>query len=118
MEADALILVTGGTGGLGRRVAPRLHEAGRRLRVLSRRAHASEEGVEYVVGDLAKDEGVEAAVEGAEAIVHCAGTRRMSEDVAQACHLVRAARRAGVTHLVNISVVGADRIPVVSAVDQ
>ncbi len=118
MRADGLILVTGGTGGLGRRVVPRLREAGREVRVLSRRAHDSTDGIEHVVGDLAKDEGVEAAVEGAEVVVHCAGSPRMSEDVAQAGNVVRAAERAGVRHVVNISVVGADRIPVVSGVDR
>jgi uncharacterized protein YbjT (DUF2867 family) len=118
MATDGLILVTGGTGGLGRRVVPRLREAGRQVRVLSRRAHDPAEGIEYVVGDLAKDEGVEAAVERAEIVVHCAGTPRMSEDLAQARNLVRAAQRAGVRHLVNISVVGADRIPVVGRVDR
>lgn len=38
--------------------------------------------------------------------------------MAQARNLVRAAQRAGVRHLLNISVVGADRIPVVSGVDR
>ena len=118
MRTDGLILVTGGTGGLGRRVVPRLREAGRQVRVLSRRAHDSPDGVEYLVGDLARDEGVDAAVAGAEVVVHCAGTPRMSEDVAQARNLVRAAQPAGVRHLVNISVVGADRIPVVGGVDR
>jgi uncharacterized protein YbjT (DUF2867 family) len=118
MSADGLIVVTGGTGGLGRRVVPRLLEAGRKVRVLSRRAHDSTDGIEYFVGDLAKDEGVEKAVDGAEVVVHCAGSPRMNEDVAQVRSLVRAAKPAGVHHLVNISVVGADRIPVVSAIDR
>jgi uncharacterized protein YbjT (DUF2867 family) len=118
MRADGLILVTGGTGGLGRRVVPRLREAGRKVRVFSRRAHDSTDGIEYVVGDLAKDEGVETAVASAEVVVHCAGSPRMNEDVAQVRNLVRAAAGAGVRHLVNISVVGADRIPVVSGVDR
>ena len=118
MRADGLILVTGGTGGLGRRVVPRLREAAREVRVLSRRAHDSTDGIEYVVGDLAKDERVEAAVDGAEVVVHCAGSPRMNEDVAQIRNVVRAGERAGVRHLVNISVVGADRIPVVSGVDR
>ena len=49
MRADGLILVTGGTGGLGRRVVPRLREAGREVRVLSRRTHDSTDGIEYVL---------------------------------------------------------------------
>jgi len=88
------------------------------VRVLSRRAHDSTPGCEYVVGDLANDEGVEAAVEGARVVLHCAASGRISEDSAQIRNLVRAADRAGVRHLVNISVVGADRIPVVSGVDR
>jgi len=118
MSADELILVTGGTGRLGRRVVPRLGEVGRAVRVLSRHIHDSTPGVEYVVGDLAKDEGVEAAVDGASVVLHCAASGKIGEDSAQIRHLVRAAERAGVEHLVNISVVGADRIPVVSGVDR
>ena len=54
--------------------------------------------------------------EGAEIIVHCAGSSKGDED--KALNLVREASRAGTRHLVYISVVGADRIPVVSAVDR
>ena len=118
MSWDGLILVTGGTGGLGRRVVPRLREAGREVRVLSRHAHDSTPGIEYVLGDLARDQRVEAAVEGAQVVVHCAASGKIGEDTAQIRNLVRAAERAGVQHLLNISVVGADRIPVVSGVDR
>jgi uncharacterized protein YbjT (DUF2867 family) len=99
-----LILVTGGTGRLGKRVVPRLADAGGQVRVLSRRAHESADGIEYVTGDLATDEGIGAAVAGAEIIVHCAG--RYKGDPEMAANLVRAASRAGARHLVNISVVG------------
>lgn len=116
--ATELILVTGGTGGLGRRVVARLRNAGRSVRVLSRGAHESTDGVEYVRGDLTKGEGVEAAVRAASIVVHCAATGKIKEDTAQAENLVRAAKDGGVRHLVNISVVGADRIPVKSAVDR
>ncbi len=118
MSVNELILVTGGTGRLGRRVVPRLREAGRKVRVLSRHVHDSSPGVEYVVGDLAKGEGIEAAVDGAQVVLHCAGSGKIGEDLAQIRHLVRAAEQAGVQHLVNISVVGADRIPVMSGVDR
>jgi uncharacterized protein YbjT (DUF2867 family) len=109
-------LVTGGTGTLGRLVVPRLREAGCKVRVLSRRSHDAEEGIEYVIGDLATGEGIEAAVDGAELIVHLAGSNKGDEDKAR--HLVPAASRTGARHLVYISVVGADRIPVVSGVDR
>jgi uncharacterized protein YbjT (DUF2867 family) len=115
-ERRGRILVTGGTGTLGRLLVARLRDAGRRVRVLSRRSREAEEGVEFVTGDLATGEGIEAAVEGAEIIVHCAGTSKGDED--KALNLVRAASRAGARHLVYISVVGADRVPVVSGVDR
>jgi uncharacterized protein YbjT (DUF2867 family) len=110
------ILVTGGTGTLGRHVVRRLHDAGSNVRVLSRRSHKSGDGIEFMTGDLATGEGIGPAVDGVEIIVHCAGSAKGDEDKAR--NLVRAALWAGVQHLVYISVVGADRIPVVSGVDR
>jgi uncharacterized protein YbjT (DUF2867 family) len=110
------ILVTGGTGTLGRHVVRRLWDAGCNVRVLSRRSHEAEDGIEFMTGDLATGEGIEAAVDGVAAIVHLAGSAKGDEDKAR--NLVRAASRAGAPHLVYISVVGAERIPVVSAVDR
>jgi uncharacterized protein YbjT (DUF2867 family) len=112
-------LVTGGTGTLGRLVVGRLREAGCEVRVLSRRGGESGkggQGIERVTGDLATGEGIDAAVERSEIIVHCAGSAKGDEEKAR--HLVGAAARAGVKHLVYISVVGADRIPVVSGIDR
>jgi uncharacterized protein YbjT (DUF2867 family) len=115
-ERNDRVLVTGGTGTLGRLVVGRLQEAGCRVRVLSRRSREAADGVELVTGDLATGEGVEAAVEGAEVIVHCAGSSKGDED--KALNLVRAASRAGAPHVVYISVVGADRVPVTSRIDR
>ena len=112
----SFILVTGGTGTLGRLVTPLLLDAGCRVRVLSRRGHESGDGIEFVTGDLATGDGIEAAVDGVETIVHCAGSTKGDEDKTR--NLVRAASRAGSPHLVYISVVGADRVPVVSGVDR
>jgi uncharacterized protein YbjT (DUF2867 family) len=112
----APILVTGGTGTLGRLVVAGLRDAGRDVRVLSRHPHEDTEGIEHVTGDLATGEGVDAAVAGTEVIVHCAGSAKGDGDKAR--HLAKAASRAGVRHLVNISVVGADRVPLSSAVDR
>jgi uncharacterized protein YbjT (DUF2867 family) len=110
------LLVTGGTGTLGRLVVPLLRDAGCQVRVLSRRVHDSADGVEYVAGDLDSGDGIEQATEGVETIVHCAGASKGDEVKART--LVRAASRAGTGHLVYISVVGAERIPVVSGVDR
>src|SRR5918997_1052280 len=110
------ILVTGGTGTLGRLVVRRLRDAGCDVRVLSRGSRVTEDGIEFMTGDLATGEGIEAAVDGAETIVHLAGSAKGDEDKAR--NLVRAASRAGAAHLVYISVVGADRIPIASRVDR
>ena len=103
------VLVTGGTGTLGRLVVPLLHDAGCKVRVLSRRSHESGDGMEYVTGDLLKDEGIEPAVDGAEIVLHLAGGPKGDDEATR--NLVRAASRAGVRHLVYISVIGADRVP-------
>jgi uncharacterized protein YbjT (DUF2867 family) len=96
-------LVTGGTGTLGRVLVERLREAGRPTRVLSRRR-----GEGHVVGDLATGEGVDAAVRGCDVVVHCATGRQDAETSAR---LVDAARRTGAPHVVYVSIVGIDRIP-------
>jgi uncharacterized protein YbjT (DUF2867 family) len=69
-----------------------------------------------VVADLSTGEGVDQALEGIEVVVHCAGSTKGDGDKAR--NLVRAAAQAHVRHLINISVVGADRLPVVSRVDR
>ena len=114
--AASRILVTGGTGTLGRLVVERLRGAGHDVRVLSRRGPEQRTDIEFVTGDLATGEGVEAAVKGAEIIIHCAGSAKGDEEKAR--HLVRAASQAGARHLVYISVVGADRIPMSGRIDR
>ncbi|GAA1894476.1 SDR family oxidoreductase [Asanoa iriomotensis] len=110
------ILVTGGTGTLGRHVVARLREKGADVRVLTRNPRPAADGVTYVVGDLATGAGADAAIEGVNTIVHCAGSQKGDE--VKARHLMAAAARAGVGHVVYISVVGADRVPVTSAIDR
>jgi uncharacterized protein YbjT (DUF2867 family) len=103
------ILVTGGTGTLGRRVVSRLRDAGREVRVLSRRGHDAEDGIQYVTADLATGAGVEPAVRGVATIVHCASSKKGDAEATR--NLVEAASAAGGTpHLVFVSIVGADRV--------
>ncbi|MBJ7599166.1 NAD(P)H-binding protein [Candidatus Nephthysia bennettiae] len=113
---DGPILVTGGTGTLGRLLVPRFQDDGCKIRVLSRRGREAREGIEFAIGDLGTGDGIQAAVDEAAVIVHCAGSAKGDED--KALSLVRAASRVGARHLVYISVVGADRVPVVSGVDR
>jgi uncharacterized protein YbjT (DUF2867 family) len=103
------ILVTGGTGTLGQQVVSRLRQAGRDVRVLSRRSRTSQDGLVFVTGDLATGEGLPAAVDGIATIVHCASNRK--GDVEATRNLVRAAARGKPPQLVYISIVGVDRFP-------
>jgi uncharacterized protein YbjT (DUF2867 family) len=110
------ILVTGGSGNLGRLVVPRLQQAGAAVRVLTRSDRPTAEGVELVRGDLATGAGVAEAVRGVATVVHLAGNAKGDGDLART--LIKAATTADRPHLVNISVVGAERVPVVSGVDR
>jgi uncharacterized protein YbjT (DUF2867 family) len=108
------ILVTGGSGTLGRRVVARLLAAGHEVRVLSRRPRptSTPPQVEWVVGELRSGEGLAAAVAGVGVIVHCASDPRTPRvDTDGTPNLLRAARAADTAHLVHISIVGVDRVP-------
>ncbi|MFE5740730.1 SDR family oxidoreductase [Streptomyces celluloflavus] len=108
----ATILVTGGTGRLGRALVDRLLGDGHDVRSLSRRPHTGVGRTRltaYAV-DLRDGTGLAAAVAGVDAIVHCA-TAPAGGDEEAAGRLIAAARSAGVPHLVYISIVGVDRIP-------
>jgi uncharacterized protein YbjT (DUF2867 family) len=98
------ILVTGGTGTLGRALLPALRAAGHQARVLSRRG-----GPGVVTGDLAGGVGVDDAVRGAGTILHLASRPR--HDTALTRTLLDAALRSGRPHLVFVSIVGVDRVP-------
>jgi uncharacterized protein YbjT (DUF2867 family) len=104
------ILVTGATGTLGRPLVRLLAGRGAGVRVLSRRPQPTPAPPhQWCTGDLRSGQGIEAAVAGAGTIIHCATGRG---DVAAARALLAAAQRAGRPHLVYISIVGIDQIPV------
>ncbi|SCG79371.1 Nucleoside-diphosphate-sugar epimerase [Micromonospora echinaurantiaca] len=108
------VLVTGAGGRLGRAVLPRLLDAGHTVRATSRRPR-TDAAVEWVVADLATGHGVAAAVGGVAAVLHLASSpnRRTHQiDVLGTRELVRAAGAAGVGHLVYVSIVGVDRVPI------
>lgn len=101
------VLVTGGTGVLGRHVVSDLRDQGHEVRVLSRRAGAGTHQ-----GDLATGEGLDSALAGVELVVHAASaTPGGRTDLGQTRHLLDAAGRLGVRHLLYISIVGIDSIP-------
>ncbi|MFF2547512.1 SDR family oxidoreductase [Kitasatospora sp. NPDC058063] len=105
------VLVTGATGTLGREVVRLLVARGVAVRGLSRRVRDGGDGVEWAVGDLVSGAGIAEAMAGVEVVVDCATTQKKA-DLAGVRTLVARAREAGVRHLVYVSIVGIDRVPI------
>lgn len=102
------ILVTGGTGSLGRLVVASLQSAGIEPRVLSRSGRPGTVG-----GDLLTGEGLDEAVRGVDTVIHCASNplrNARQTDVEGTKRLLGAAMGVGVSHIVYISIVGIDRL--------
>jgi uncharacterized protein YbjT (DUF2867 family) len=110
---DERILVTGGTGVLGRPVVARLLATGHEgVRAMSRRPRPADGGPEWATADLQSGQGVDAAVAGVGTIIHCAGFKGRKAEIETVGTLIRSALRAEkAPHLVYISIVGIDRIP-------
>lgn len=108
----ATVLVTGGTGTLGRVVVPLLLGAGHDVRVLSRQSSPRlPDGVVARQGDVLTGAGVETAVAGCAVVIHAASNprRRVREtEEAGARQVAAAAKQAG-AHLLYVSIVGVDR---------
>lgn len=108
------VLVTGGTGVLGRAVVADLLGRGHRVRVLTRRTNADlPPEVNVLTGDLGTGAGLAEAVAEVDTILHCASDirRHAKVDVAGSKRLIEAARAQGEPHLVYVSIVGCDQIP-------
>ncbi|HVG44960.1 MAG TPA: NAD(P)H-binding protein [Longimicrobium sp.] len=110
------ILVTGGTGVLGRETVAAVESAGHTVRVGSRgpRRAGTPDVREWAVMDLAAGSGIDEAVAEVDVVIHAASDPKRSQaaDVEGTRALVDACRRRGVGHLVYVSIVGIDRIPV------
>ncbi|MEU1123727.1 NAD(P)H-binding protein [Streptomyces sp. NPDC005899] len=109
MNTSAPLLVTGGTGTLGSLVVPLLRQAGHEVRILTRHGRASGDGIEYHACDLLRGDGLSSALDGVETVLHLAGGPKDDDEATR--NLVGAAQTAKVQHLVYISVIGTDRIP-------
>jgi predicted dehydrogenase/nucleoside-diphosphate-sugar epimerase len=109
--AGERVLVTGGTGFLGRAVVQALTSAGTPVRVLARREPASWEqvaGADYAAAELAQPLDP-ALLEGVGTVIHCAAATAGGWDEHQASsigateNLLRAAAAAGVRRIVHVS---------------
>jgi uncharacterized protein YbjT (DUF2867 family) len=106
------VLVTGGTGSLGRELVVALRGAGHRARVMSRRPGT---GADWVQANLATGKGLEAAVADMDVVIHAATAaarpwRIGATDVAGTRRLLDAAKRAHVAHFVYPSIVGMEGV--------
>jgi dihydroflavonol-4-reductase len=113
------VLVTGGTGFIGRHAVRNLLETGRRVRVLTRRPQEAVRilgpDIAVVSGDLCSAEAVRAAVRGVSAIIHGGGLYRFGPthrahlwqtNVLGTAHLLEAAFAEGVERVVHVSSAG------------
>jgi nucleoside-diphosphate-sugar epimerase len=109
------VFVTGGTGYIGREFITRLIARGHRVRALTRAGSASRlpPGTAAVVGDALDADSFAAVLRPGDTLVHLVGTPHPNPskahefvrvDLASARAAVAAARRAGVSHLVYVSV--------------
>jgi uncharacterized protein YbjT (DUF2867 family) len=118
-----LVLVTGGTGHLGRDVVGRLLRDGHRVRVFARSPLPSSD-VESAIGDLATGEGLEAALRDVHTVINAAtyspiarrgGVRPVdffrspsAVDVEGTERLLALCHKASVQHFLHVSIVGID----------
>jgi NADH dehydrogenase len=115
-----MILVTGGTGFIGRHVVARLAEGGKPVRVAARgsRKAGLPDGVEQVTADIVSGEGLAEAMAGADRVAHLVavitekGGQRFDAVIrGGTANVVSEAEKAGVKKLVYVSAIGAAQDP-------
>jgi uncharacterized protein YbjT (DUF2867 family) len=109
MKAPMNVLITGGTGRLGRHLVTQLRKKGHRARILSRNPRGHEDAVQ---GDLATGAGLVRAVAGMESIIHAATnlTNLKATDVVGTRRILAMGREAGIKHVVYVSIVGMEGV--------
>lgn len=107
------VLVTGGTGGLGSAVVAELVSRVHAVRVLTRHPERVGDTARVVPGSLASAGAVAEALDGVDAVVHCAtdprGHRQVDREGTAA--LLETAIRSGDPHVLYPGIVGSDVIP-------
>lgn len=107
------VLITGASGTLGRLVARQLRASSHPVRLLVRRAPTAPPGFSHAIGDLRDGATLLAALEGVGTVVHCASDPHDARevDLFGTARLLEAMRATGAKHLIYVSIVGVDRIP-------
>ncbi|GGK42911.1 epimerase [Deinococcus malanensis] len=105
------VLVTGGTGLLGRQVIPRLLAEGATVRAIARRPGPQRPGLTWIQGDLHAPETMPRAMEGADTVLHLATQPlKASADLDLAQRLLQSLPASDVRHLVYMSITGLERM--------
>lgn len=115
-----MILVTGGTGFVGRHLVPRLRKEGVPLRIIARDPERARSfagaGVELLQGDISDPASLRRAAAGAERIIHLVGIIQEGKDITfRSVHVegtmnvLAAAKRAGVRQFFFQSALGTRR---------
>lgn len=120
-EKDELILVTGGTGHLGRDIVGQLLGQGKRVRVLAR-LPGTDRRVQWTRGDLSTGEGLREALAGVTTVISTATFSPIAQrgyirfidllktpsavDVEGTRRLMYESKRAAVGHFLHVSIVG------------
>ena len=112
-----IILVTGGTGALGREVVKRLQKTDNQVRIMSRQDEPSilPRNTQWAQADLLTGHGLTEALDGIEVIVNCAsspGKNTKEIDILGTQEMLYLAKQAGVRHILHISIVGIDRVSI------
>lgn len=110
-----MFLVTGATGGIGRRVVRLLREQEKQVRAFvrltSRYGELEHRGANIFIGDLRQERDIQKACQGVQYIISTHGSDgdALSLDYRANIELIDSAKANGVEHFVFISVLGADR---------
>jgi uncharacterized protein YbjT (DUF2867 family) len=110
-----MFLVTGATGGLGRRIVRLLREREMPVRAFvrltSRYGELEHRGAEIFIGDLQQDKDIQKACKGIQYVIiaHGSGSNAQALDYRANIELIDQVKDAGVQHVVFISVLGVDR---------
>lgn len=110
-----MFLVTGATGGLGRRIVRLLRERDQSVRAFvrltSRYGELEHRGASIFIGDLREERDIHKACQGVRYVIsaHGSGSDPQKLDYRANIDLIDQAKAAGAEHFVFISVLGADR---------
>jgi predicted dehydrogenase/nucleoside-diphosphate-sugar epimerase len=119
LHGEPPVVVTGGTGFLGKEVVRALLDAGERVRVVARRKPPEWEkvsDVEYVVADISQSIDPE-VFGGAKAVIHCAAEtaggweQHERNSVAATEQVLNAAASAGISKVIHVSSISVLAVP-------